>query len=235
MTFEQLTLYSYVGSQRAGDAHLGLAEKGFGKGDVDIKEIDLYRFSPTVRAKGILTQTNEVKAENLDPEYRKANPNGTVPTLTASHLSKPLIDTRQILEFLDLSQPSMNGPDLTPAGVQDKAAANALVEYVHSSDLDTNLIIFGCLDNGDFHRLKASPLFAYLATRQIALEKYHSADPKNAFYEAKLKENGILYSLFSEAPNTDRDAFFTDTAARYKTFATGLNMLESQIRLPYAT
>lgn len=183
----------------------------------------------------MFTQTNEVKAENFNPEYLKENPNGTVPTLTASHLNKPLVDTRQILEFLDVSRPSVNGPDLTPAGTQDKPAANALIELVHSSDLETSLVLYGCLDNSEIDRVKASPLYAYLAARQTALQKYHSADLANAYYGAKLKENGTLYSLFTDAPSADRDAFFEDTAAKYKKFAAGLNMLERQICLPYAT
>lgn len=231
----QLILYSWVGSQWAGVAHLGLAEKGFGKSEVDIKEIDLCRSSPSARVKDMFTQTNPVKAENLDPKYLKQNRNGTVPTLTASHLSEPLVDTRQILEFLDVSRPSVDGPDLTPAGTQEKAAANALIELVHSSDLDTSLILYGCLDNSEVDRVKASPLYAYLAARQTALKKYHSADPANAFHGAKLEENGTLYSIFTDASSADRDAFFKDTAARFKKFAAGLDELERHIRLPYAT
>lgn len=183
----------------------------------------------------MFTQTHEVKAENLDPEYLKENPNGTVPTLTASHLSKPLVDTRQILEYLDVSRPSVNGPALTPVGSREKAAANALIELVHSNDLDTTLILYGCLDNSEIDRVKTSPLYAYLDARQTALQRYHSTDTANRFHSAKLKENGTLHSLFTDAPSVDRDAFFKDTAAKYKKFAAALHSLEGQIRLPYAT
>ncbi|KAK3175374.1 hypothetical protein OEA41_002621 [Lepraria neglecta] len=183
----------------------------------------------------MLTQTDDkVKAENFDPEYLKKNPNGTVPTLTASHLSKPLIDTRQILEFLDQSRPSVNGPALTPAGAQDKVAANSMIELVHSSDLETGLLLFGCLDDDEIHRLQGSPLMAYLAARQTSLEQYHAADPKNAFYAAKREDNGALHDIFTGAPNDARIAYFDETAAKYKTFAASLKMLERQIRLPYA-
>ena len=181
-----------------------------------------------------LTETNAVEAENLGPKYLKINPNGTVPTLTAPHLSEPLLDTRPILECLDQSRPSVNGPDLTPAGAQDKAAANALIELVHSSDLETGLLLYGCLDNTDINRMKSSPLFAYLAGRQMALKKYLAADPMNAFYTAKLKENSALHDLFIDPPMADRDAYFKDTAAGFKTFAVGLQTLEHHIRLPYA-
>ena len=179
-------------------------------------------------------QINEVKAENFDPEYLKENPNGTVPTLRAPLLSKPLIDTRQILEFLDQSRPTAKGPDLTPSGAEDKAATNSLIELVHSSDLKTGLLFFGCLDDGELHRLQRSPLVAYLATRQSALEQYHAAYPMNAFYVAKLEENGTLNSIFTSATNAARIAYFEDTAAKYRTFAAGLNKLEHSIRLPYA-
>lgn len=194
----------------------------------------MCRFSPSARPEEVFTQTNVVKAENLDPEYLKKNPNGTVPTLTASHLSKPLVDTRQILEFLDVSRPSVDGPDLTPNGTQDKAAANALIELVHSNDLDTSLILYGCLDNSEIDRVKASSLYAYLAARNTALQTYHSTDPTNVFHGAKLKENDTLYSFFTDASSVDRDAFFKDTAAKYKNFAAGLDVLERQIRLRYA-
>ncbi len=184
----------------------------------------------------VLTESlHSVKAENLDPQYLNKNPNGTVPTLTASDLSEPLIDTRQILRYLDKSRPSANGPDLTPAGAHEEAAANALIELVHSSDLDTGLVLYGCLDNCEIDRVKASPLYAYLAARQTALNDYHAADPANVFHGAKLKENGDLYNLFTDASSADRDAFFKDTATRYKTFAAGLDRLERQICLPYAT
>ena len=157
-----------------------------------------------------------------------------MPTLTAPHLSEPLIDTRPILEFLDQSRPSVKGPNLTPTGAQDKATANALIELVHSSDLETGLLLFGCLNDAEIDRLKSSPLFTYLNTRQTFLKNYLSADSTNAFYGAKSKENGTLHSLFTNAPNEDREAFFKDTAAGYVNFAAGLDMLERQIRLPYA-
>lgn len=49
LIFQQLTLYSYVGSQWAGVAHLGLAEKGYGNDEVEIKEIDLCKVPHATR------------------------------------------------------------------------------------------------------------------------------------------------------------------------------------------
>lgn len=37
----QFTVYSFVGSQWAGVAHLALAEKGFDREEYDLKEVDL--------------------------------------------------------------------------------------------------------------------------------------------------------------------------------------------------
>lgn len=184
----------------------------------------------------MLTQINDlVKAENFDPEYLEKNPNGTVPTLTAPHLSQPLVDTRQILEYLDQSRPSMEGPNLTPVEPRDKCIASALIELVHSNDLETGVILFGCLNDSEIHRMQASPFMAYVVARQTALESYHSADPTNSFYGAKLTENGALYSVLTGSPNADRTAFFADTSAKYTRFAAGLDKLEDEIRLPYAT
>ncbi|KAL8752779.1 MAG: hypothetical protein Q9184_005627 [Pyrenodesmia sp. 2 TL-2023] len=214
---QKLTVYSWDGSQWAGVVHLGLAEKKIDKNEVEIEQIDL------------------MKAENLEPEYLKINPNGTVPSLKAPSMSEPLIDTRVILEFLDRYRPSTSEPDLIPVDAQDKAAAHALIELVHSNDLETGLILFGCLDNADIDRMKGSPLFDYLAARQSALEKHVAADPTNAFYATRFKGNGALHHHFTDASTAaDREAFFSETAAGYRKFADGLEMLERQIRLPYA-
>ncbi|KAL8905725.1 MAG: hypothetical protein Q9171_006564 [Xanthocarpia ochracea] len=185
--------------------------------------------------KGTLTGTNAVKAENFDPEYLKINPNGTVPSMKALSLNEPLIDTREILEFLDRYRPSTTGPDLIPVDAQEKAAAQALIELVHSHDLETGLILFGCLDNADIDQMKRSRLLNYLAARQNILEKHVAADPMNAFYANRFEENGTLHNHFTDAsPTADREAFFSETAAGYRKFADGLEMLERQIRLPYA-
>ncbi|KAL8856692.1 MAG: hypothetical protein Q9178_006759 [Gyalolechia marmorata] len=214
---EKLTVYSWVGSQWAGVVHLGLVEKGFDKNEVEIKEIDLF------------------KAENFDPEYLKISPNGTVPLLKAPSLSEPLFDTREILEFLDRYRPSTSGPDLIPVDVQEKAAAQALIELVHSHDLETGLMLFGCLDHADIDQMKRSPLLDFLAARQSALEKHVAADPMNAFYTTRFKDNGALHNHFTGASTTAaHEAFFGETAAGYSKFADGLEMLERQIRLPYA-
>lgn len=169
-----------------------------------------------------MIETDAVKAENLEPNYLKINSNGTVPTLTAPHLSQPLIDTQPILEFLDQSRPSVQGPDLIPSNAQDKAVANALIKLVHSSDLETGLLLYGCLNDAEIDGLKSSRLFTYLDTRQSALENYLSLDSTNAFYGAKSKENGSLHRIFTNAPNADREAYFKETAAGYKIFAAGL-------------
>jgi len=38
-----MILYTYVGSQWSGVAHLGLAEKHYAKEDIEFKEVDLCR------------------------------------------------------------------------------------------------------------------------------------------------------------------------------------------------
>lgn len=150
---------------------------------------------------------------SLTPSISKTNPNGTVPTMTAPCLSEPLLGTLPILEFLDRARPSINVPGLTPAGAQYEAAAHALIELVHSSDLETGVLLFGCLNNAEIGRMKSSPLFEYLTTRQGALAKDLAADPMNAYYTAKFKDNSTLHDLFIDAPMADCETLFRNTAA----------------------
>ncbi|KAL9003091.1 MAG: hypothetical protein Q9188_004011 [Gyalolechia gomerana] len=113
------------------------------------------------------------------------------------------------------------------------AAAHTLVELLHSGDLEAGLLRFGCL-NAEINRTKSSPLSGYLATRQSVPEQYVAADPMDAFYPTRLKDNGTLHHFFTDVSMADHEAFFRKTAAGYKKLADGLEMLERQIHLPYA-
>ena len=177
-----------------------------------------------------------MKAENFEPEYMKINPNGTVPSLVVTAHNKPLIDTRSILEYLDQSSPnSTRTPALTPTDPEIKIRANALIELVHSSDLDTNLILLACRDEAELEEKRSGVFGSFVAARQAVLKKYHQIDPSNALYAAKVKENGALSHIYTTGPSDERKAFFVDTQKRYVKFASTMEELNSRIRLPYAT
>lgn len=139
-----------------------------------------------------------VKAENLEPDYLKVNPNGTVPTVIASSLNSPLVNTRPILEFLDRSRPARSDPFLTLIDGVDKAANQSLIDLVHFNSLETSVLLFRCLNAAGIDRITSSPLFDYLAARQQALKKHLSAEPTNVFYRSKLADNGKLYRIFTD-------------------------------------
>ncbi len=77
LIYRQLTVFSWIGSQWAGVAHLGLAEKGFGNEEVEIKEIDLRKFSHAQEKMEMLTQTNDkVKTKISTPNISERTPTG---------------------------------------------------------------------------------------------------------------------------------------------------------------
>ena len=172
-----------------------------------------------------------VKAENLDPEYLKINPNGTVPSLVIPSQGKPLTDTRAILQYLDQSRLSNDLPTLTPLDPETKAAADTLIELVHSDDLNTELIWLRARNKKE---LDASPFASYLSTRQKVLEKNRSAYPDHPFYSPKAEENSALHHIYTTASSAELEAFFESTQIAYRNFVLGMEKLESSIRLPYA-
>ncbi|KAJ0422301.1 hypothetical protein BJY00DRAFT_280628 [Aspergillus carlsbadensis] len=85
---DKLTLYSSTGSQWAYVAHLTLIEKGYKPVEYDVVNVDL------------------MTAQNLEPEYVKINPHGTIPSLNHPSFKTPLMDSVDILEYLDRSRPA---------------------------------------------------------------------------------------------------------------------------------
>ncbi|KAK5017482.1 hypothetical protein BJ546DRAFT_1064374 [Cryomyces antarcticus] len=209
-------LYSSVVSQWANVPHLGLVELGYGKDEVEIREIDLF------------------KAENFDPEYLKINPNGTVPAMIAPSQSTPLADTRPILQYLDQARSSKDVPTLTPSDAQVKALADSLIELVHSGDLNTDLILLQARNKEELENKKKSPFATFLSSRQQALEAYRTAYPDHPFYGPKAEANGSIHHVYATGTNPEQEAFFESTQAAYRRFIAGMETLESSLRLPYA-
>jgi len=175
-----------------------------------------------------------VAAENFEPEYLRINPNGTVPSLLIPFEDKILTDTREILEFLDRYSNSVKSPSLNPSDAETILAVNSLIELVHSSELDTNLILLAPRNETELEAKKSGMWNDFVANRQAALERLHSAEPENPFYSAKVKENGALSRLYTAKPDREHDIFFKDTEAKYRKFAAAMDDLNAQLRLPYA-
>ncbi|RSL91170.1 hypothetical protein CEP51_000404 [Fusarium floridanum] len=208
----KLTLYSFVGSQWAGVAHLALAEKGFSADDYQVKEINL------------------ATAENFAPEYLKINPHGTVPSLESSALEKPLVQSMDILRYVD----SLGEATLVPKDPKVQQKAQQIIDLVHSADVDTNVILFTARDTKEMEAKKASMWKQFLQNRQTKLEQEHKAAPGNAFYSFKREENEAVNKLYAAEVGADHEQFFQASHNQYRTFASGMNKLEEALVLPFA-
>jgi len=209
-----LILYSSLASQWANVPKLGLAEIGFAESEVEIKEIDL------------------LTAENFHPDYLKINPNGTVPSLVIS-AQKFLVDSREILEYLDHTQVGNKKRSLAPDSQEAILKTNEIVELVHSADLDTNLILLRARDLAEYENKRDGPFGAYIATRQKVLEDHSASYPEHSFYGPKSIENGLLHRIYTTGPCKERDNFFGETHEGYVRFSSAIDRLESQLVLPY--
>ncbi|KAI1391062.1 uncharacterized protein F4822DRAFT_426916 [Hypoxylon trugodes] len=212
MAQEKFILYSFVGSQWANVAHLGLAEKGFKSDDYEVKEVDL------------------VKAENFNHEYLKINPNGTIPSLTSPSLERPLIESTDILRFLDETR----GTSLVPSDPKAKEVAQKIIDLVHSNDLTTNLILLQAHDHEEMNAKRSSMWNDFVRARQAKLEEGKTAHPNHPFYGPKSEENGALYRLYTSASEDELQRFYETTHDMYRKFATGLDKLDTLLVLPYA-
>lgn len=155
---------------------------------------------------------------------------GTVPSLVVPSLAQPLIDSRDVLKYLDETQT----PFLTPSDPKAKAAMQAIIDLVHGDDVSTNLILLQARDLEEYEDKRTGPFGAYIATRQQVLEKHRTLYPDHPFYGPKSKENGMLHKIYTTGPCDERDEFFKSTHDTYVKFAAGMDRLDSVIVLPYA-
>src|SRR5690242_9146217 len=103
---------------------------------------------------GSLTESALVAGENFNLDYLKINPNGTVPSLIAPQLRRPLVDSTEILEFLDSSRQS--GTKLTPEDTPTRGVMQNLIELVHSDEVGTNLILLQARSEEEMKRKRSS-------------------------------------------------------------------------------
>lgn len=175
-------------------------------------------------------------ADNFDPEYLKINPNGTVPSLTSPSLSAPLTESTDILRYLDGLKSDSSNSSLVPAtnDPETKTRVQKILDLVHSSDLDTNVILLQARDAEELREKQNKGSKAWIESRQNRLDKERAAHPEHSFYGPKSEENGTLLSLYKREADEKHSQFFEDSAKQYVAFAAGLDKLESLIVLPYA-
>ncbi|KAH0489739.1 hypothetical protein TgHK011_010154 [Trichoderma gracile] len=207
---EKFTIYSSPESQWVGVMSLALHEKG-------LKEHQDYHVHEIRLSTG----------DNFAPEYLAINPNGTVPSLTAPSLAKPLIESVDILRWID----SRGTRTLVP---QDEIRSREILELMHSPSMSTNLILFQARDAAEMAAKKSSAWNAFLEGRQARLDKELAAKPDHTFYVSKAAENLSITSLYRSDIGPDHEELFKLSDQMYRTVAEGLDKLEGLIALPYA-
>jgi glutathione S-transferase len=228
----QFTLYTSDASQWAYVAHLTIDEKGYEPSEYIVKQIGLgkqpHKITDLIPNTGLV-----VDGENFAPEYVQINPNGTIPSLTSSSLPEPLVDSKDILRYLDSNHPK--GPSLFPADPKQRHKIEELIAHVHQPKLSTNLILLQARDAQELGAKKASFWKDFVRNRQRKLIKYGATHPNIPLYLLRTPENGKLYHIYNASEiGPKHDQFFADSRQGYKDFAAGLNELDSMIVLPYA-
>ena len=213
-TKSQFTLYTSPASQWAMVPHLGLIEKAYLPHEYSLEEVDL------------------MGAGNFHIDYLKANNAGTIPALTASDLKEPLMESTDILEYIDRAH-NNSGPTLAAKNAETKAVMTKLINLVHSPDLNTNLILLQARDAQELDLVKGN-FGTFIATRQRVLEKNHADYPDHPFYGPKSTENGGLHKLYITPIGAEHESFFEQTHEAYKKFAKAFDELEDAVVLPYA-
>ncbi|KIX04798.1 uncharacterized protein Z518_05669 [Rhinocladiella mackenziei CBS 650.93] len=210
----KFTLYTSEASQWAMVPQLGLVEKGYLPHEFEAKEVDL------------------LEAGNFDIDYLKVNNNGTIPALTAPVLDTPLMQSTDILEYLDRAHPESD-ISLAPEDDTTKQTVQRLLELVHSMVLDSNLILLAARDPDEMEKVKGN-FHGFITTRQRVLEENRARYPDHPFYGPKAEDNGKLHHLYVTPIGAEHEQFFRSTHEAYQKFATAFKELESTLVLPYA-
>ncbi|KAL9473345.1 hypothetical protein ACSS6W_007725 [Trichoderma asperelloides] len=174
-------------------SHLALAEKGVSENEYDVKDVDLFA------------------ADNFNPEYLKVNPNGTMPSITSPSLDKNIIESVDVVRWID----GLKGErPLVPLDAAAKSRAQAIIDLVHSYDDRTDT--------------------DYLVNRQSRLIKEKEVNPDHPFYGPKILDNGSLAKVYTEPIGEEHKQFYKETDEALKIWARELERLDSLLVLPYA-
>lgn len=193
---------------------LGIQEKGIQPHEYEHQEIDL------------------MGAGNFDVEYLKINHNGTLPALTTPSLDAPLVESADILEFLDRLEPP-RGTSLAPKDAATKERAEKLIALVHSMELNSNLILLTARDTEELEKVKET-FYDFITTRQRVLEENAARHPSHPFYGPKATDNNGVNKVYTTPTGPEHQEFFKNTHEGYKAFANAFDQLEFLLALPYA-
>lgn len=174
-------------------------------------------------------------AGNFHPDYVKINKNGTIPSLTSPDLAAPLIESADILEWLNAKGPSSSpssSVDLVPKDEATTQAMKKLIDLVHGQDVSTNIILLEARDGEEMQAKQQSPFNDFVSARQRTLEDLCQRFPEDEFYQSRRAMNGALHQHYVSSDN--HPEFFDSSHADYRGFAAGMDRLESLIVLPYA-
>jgi glutathione S-transferase len=158
---------------------------------------------------------------------------GTVPSLTSPLLAKPLVDSREILEYLDQSKDSPE-TNLLPSEPNQKLIVGKLIEQAHSDKISTNILLFLARNEEELEKNRKSGRQTFLHNRQEALEEYHVQVPEHSFYAPKMRENGSIDHMYETPAAKELVDFFQSSQDAYQGFIRGFQELDSMLVLPYA-
>jgi len=153
--------------------------------------------------------------------------------LTSDTLAEPLIESGDILEYLDAGHPER--PSLFPESPEQRRKVQELIAHVHQDQLSTNLILLDARNVPELEEKKASGWNGFIGNRREKLVKYSASHPEVPLYAPRIASNGRLYDIYNgKETGSDREDWFAESLQGYKDFAAGLDELDSILSLPYA-
>ncbi|KAJ5131336.1 uncharacterized protein N7515_007375 [Penicillium bovifimosum] len=195
------TLYTSDASHWAYGAHLTLDEQGYDPSEYEVKQIGLVD--------GVMERISHLNTSKFSPD-------GTIPSLISAALQEPLVESADVLKYLDSNL--SKGPSLLPENPKQHSKIEEPIAHVHQPQLSINLILLQARDVQELNPKKASFWNDFVDSRQDKLTKYGAAH--------------LEIPLLDLIPEHER--FFDDSHQGYKVFPAGLRELDSMLVMPYA-
>ncbi|PPR08123.1 hypothetical protein CVT24_012367 [Panaeolus cyanescens] len=189
---------------------LTIAEKGYGKDELEYRVVDIG------------------KGENFDPTFLRINPKATVPTLVVPYENsltggtesryKALTGTIAAVEFLDKSRSPLSrthttsqapAPALTPATIAGSNVCKTVIDdIIHSNEADPNTLRFMNGRNQEQLQKVAKQYLGMCQERQAVLKGYLGqaddgtikvSDKVKGLWTEKLHQTTFLIEVYQEA------------------------------------